>query len=74
MLLTLVNYIIFPQVIWIASTNLNFRLKSERHRSNFIKYVVFFLLSSLFIPLFGLTSFDSLFAYIWAKSFAEIAK
>ena len=54
--------------------NLNFRLKSDRHRSNFIKYVIFFLLSSLFIPLFGLTSFDSLFAYIWSNNFGNIAK
>ena len=64
MMLILSNYVIMPSVIDQSSYYLGFKLKSDRHFSNFIKHYVYLLLNTLLIPLFGLTSYETLFSYL----------
>lgn len=59
-----VNYIIIPCVIDYSSYHLGFRLKSDRHYSNFKKHYVYLLVNVLMIPLFGLTSYETLMYYL----------
>jgi Calcium-dependent channel, 7TM region, putative phosphate len=62
--LLFVNYILIPCVIDYSSYYLSFRLKSERHYSNFWKHYIYLLINVLIIPLFGLTNYESLIYYL----------
>jgi len=64
MVLLLVNYLLIPCLIDYFSYFLNFRLKSERHYSNFWKNYLYLLINVLIIPLFGLTNYQSLFYFL----------
>jgi len=71
--LVLTNYIIIPSGIDFISHYLGFKYKSDRHKSNFFKHFFFLLFCTLVIPLFGLTSFDSLFTYVHETEFEKVA-
>jgi hypothetical protein len=59
-----VNYGLIPCVIDYSSYHLGFRLKSQRHYSNFKKHYVYLLINVLIIPSFGLTSYETLMYYL----------
>jgi len=43
---------------------MGFRLRSERHFSNYYKHYISLITNALLIPLFGLTSIETLYSYL----------
>ena len=63
--LIITNYVIMPMLIETTSKHMGFKLYSMMHKANFIKYYIFFTFNQLIIPMFGLTSYASLFTYLY---------
>ena len=71
-MLVVANYILIPNLINEASYLMGFRLKSERHYSNYIKHYISLITNALLIPLFGLTSIETLISYLTSTKTAAI--
>lgn len=66
--LVVANYIVIPVLINESSRYMGFKLKSERHRSVYFKHYLTLITNAFLIPLFGLTSVETLYAYITSTS------
>lgn len=53
---------------------MGFRLRSERHKSNFKKHYLSLITNALLIPLFGLTSIETLYSYLTSTTTEAIEK
>jgi hypothetical protein len=51
---------------------MDFRLRSERHKSNFKKHYFFLVINALIIPLFGLTSVETIYGYFSSTNVNDI--
>lgn len=71
-MLVVANYILIPNLINEASYLMGFRLRSERHYSNYIKHYISLITNALLIPLFGLTSIETLISYLTSTKTAAI--
>ena len=72
MIMIFSNYVAVPILIDTASYYLGFKLKSDRHFSNFIKHYFYMLLNVLLIPLFGLSSLETLWNFLASNSVMAI--
>jgi hypothetical protein len=70
--LLVANYIIIPQLIDISSLQMGFRLRSERHFSNYVKHYISLITNALLIPLFGLTSLETLYGMLASTTTSAI--
>lgn len=51
---------------------MGFKLKSQRHYSNYIKHYISLITNALLIPLFGLTSIETLYSYLTSTTTAAV--
>jgi hypothetical protein len=70
--LVIANYVLIPNLITESSNFMGFRLKSDRHKSNYIKHYISLVTNALLIPLFGLTSIETLYHYLTSTTAAAI--
>jgi len=68
MIMIFSNYIVVPLIIDTASYSLGFKLKSDRHFSNFIKHYIYLMVNTLLIPLFGLSSIETLVNFLTSNT------
>lgn len=70
--LVIANYILIPQLIDKTSHEMGFRLRSSRHFSNYKKHYLSLLTNALIIPLFGLTSIETLISFLTSTATVAI--
>ncbi len=70
--LVIANYVIIPQLIEQTSKQMGFKLKSQRHFSNYKKHYLSLITNALLIPLFGLTSIETLYSYLTSTTTVKI--
>jgi len=71
-ILFLTNYIIAPQLIFLTSYYaIKFKTKSSRYASCFYKYLLFYMVATLLIPLFGKGSFTELVKF-WQQNNTKV--
>lgn len=70
--LVIANYVIIPQLIEQTSKQMGFKLKSQRHFSNYKKHYLSLITNALLIPLFGLTSIETLYSYLTSTTTVAI--
>ena len=72
LVLVLANYVLIPFLIDRSSFHLHFTLRSQRHKSNYVKHYLSLVTNALLIPLFGLTSIETLYSYLTSTTMISI--
>jgi len=72
LVLVFANYIFIPQLIDKTSLTMGFKKKSDRHYSNYKKHYLSLITNALLIPLFGLTSIETLISFLTSTTTVAI--